>query len=117
MKEKLKYLDTYKMELPFKILYLIFAFFSFCNMTYGQPIMSVLVDMVLLLGAVTIACRLMKIKGYLQTKGIVFLILFCVSYIISLVLNYKYGLSDNLKYLVWTGFHFLCFICVMWIGT
>ena len=43
MKEKLKYLDTYKMELPFKILYLIFAFFSFCNMTYGQPIMSVLV--------------------------------------------------------------------------
>ena len=109
MKEKLKYLDTYKMELPFKILYLIFAFFSFCNMTYGQPIMSVLVDMVLLLGAVTIACRLMKIKGYLQTKGIVFLILFCVSYTISLVLNYKYGLSDNLKYLVWTGFHFFMF--------
>ena len=69
MKEKLKYLDTYKMELPFKILYLIFAFFSFCNMTYGQPIMSVLVDMVLLLGAVTIACRLMKNKRIFANQG------------------------------------------------
>ena len=112
MKKIITRLNKYYMELPFKVLYLIFAFLSFCNLTYGQPIMSVVVDLVLLVGAITILCRLIKIQGYLRTKGLIFLVLFCISYIISLIANYRYGISDNLKYLVWTGFHlFVFYMC------
>lgn len=109
MKEKVKRLDKYCMELPFKIVYLVFAFFTYCNLTYNKPIMSIMVDLVLGLGAIAVVFRILKIREYMQTKGLVFLILFCVSYIISMVANYKYGISDNFKYLIWTGFHFFVF--------
>ena len=109
---KLKTRDKYCVELPFKIIYLVFAFFTYCNLTYNRPIMSIMVDLVLLTGAIVVLFRVLMLKGYLQTKGIIFLILFCVSYIVSMVANYQYGISDNFKYLIWTGFHlFVFFMC------
>lgn len=112
MKEKIQGVNKYYFELPFKIAYIVFAFLTYCNFTYGKAIMSIMVDIVLLLGAITVLCRILKIRGYLQTKGVVFLTLFCVSYIISTFANYQYGVSDNLKYLIWTCFHlFVFYMC------
>lgn len=109
LKNKIMTGNRYILELPFKILYLIFAFFTYFNLTYARPIMSLVVDLILLSGTIIIILRLTQSKNYIKTKGLIFLILFLISYIISMAFNVKYGISDNFKYLIWTGFHFFVF--------
>ncbi|MEE0945899.1 MAG: O-antigen ligase family protein [Acutalibacteraceae bacterium] len=102
----------YIAELPFKILYLIFGIFTFCNLTYMQGIMSYTVIAVAGLGAVAFIYRLRNVTGYLKTPALSLLIAFTVSFIISAILNFSYGYSDNIKGLVWLIFHFfLLFAC------
>lgn len=106
MKSKLLNKNLYIMELPYKIVYFIFAIFTYCNLTFMQPIMSVAVNATLLFGAFAIGLRVFKLKGYLKTPGLVFAIAFFVSFIISALLNIEYGYADNFKGLVWMGLHF-----------
>ena len=104
--------NAYVMDIPFKIVYFIFAFFTYCNLTFMKPIMSYAVVAVLGFGVLAGVPRLFKWKGYIKTPGFVFAILFLVSFVLSAVLNIKYGYADNFKGLVWMGFHFcLLFAC------
>lgn len=109
MKLKIRNMNNYIFEVPFKLLYLVFAFFTYCNITYSRPIMSVVVDMILGLGALTILFRIFNLKRYIKTKGLMVVVLFLISYFISMIANYQYGISDNFKYLIWTSFHFFVF--------
>ena len=106
MKEKLRDKNLYALELPYKILYFIFAFFTFCNLTFMKPIMSVAVMVVLVFGVLVAFPRLYNIKGYLKIPSIFFAVGFLCSYLISAILNYKYGYVDNFKYFIWMGLHF-----------
>ena len=104
--------NAYVMDIPFKIVYFIFAFFTYCNLTFMKPIMSYAVMAVLGFGVLAAIPRLFKWKGYIKTPGFIFAILFLVSFVISAIFNFKYGYADNFKGLVWMGFHFcLLFAC------
>lgn len=101
--------NLYFLELPFKLLYMLFAIFTYCNITLGRPVMSVVVNAVLLVGAGTMLLRLVNLKGYIKTPGLLFAVIFIFSSFVSLVMNTKYGFSDGFKGLVWMGFHFFAF--------
>ena len=104
--------NTYVMDIPFKIVYFIFAFFTYCNLTFMKPIMSYAVIAILGFGVLAGIPRLFKWKGYIKTPGFIFAILFLISFVLSAVLNIEYGYADNFKGLVWMGFHFcLLFAC------
>ncbi len=112
MKTTLLNKNPYIMELPFKIVYFIFAIFTFCNLTFMQPIMSVAVVAVLGFAVLAGIPRLITLKGYLGTPGLFLIIAFLVSFTVSFVLNIKYGYSDNFKGLIWLALHFfLLFAC------
>ena len=104
--------NTYVMDIPFKIVYFIFAFFTYCNLTFMKPIISYAVIAILGFGVLAGIPRLFKWKDYIKTPGFVFAILFLISFVLSAVLNIEYGYADNFKGLVWMGFHFcLLFAC------
>lgn len=98
--------NTYVMDIPFKIVYFIFAFFTYCNLTFMKPIMSYAVIAILGFGVLAGIPRLFKWKGYIKTPGFIFAVLFLISFVLSAVLNIEYGYADNFKGLVWMGFHF-----------
>lgn len=102
----------YSAELPLKLVYLLFGFMTHFNLTRNQPIMTVIVDAVLIVAVFAGLMRVLNWKGYIKTNGIIFPLLFMISYTISAVLNFNYGYSDNLKYFIWIGCHFVFFyIC------
>lgn len=109
MLQKLQNKNLYFLELPFKLVYLVFAFMSFCNLTYLTPVMSIPVDAVLILGAAVAVLRFIRLKSYFKTPGIYFAVLFVLSFIVSMFMNREYGVSDNFKGLVWLCFHFFAF--------
>ncbi len=112
MKTDLLKKNLYVMDIPFKIMYFIFAFFTYCNLTFMKPIMSFAVAAVVALGALAALPRLFRWKGYIKTPGLIFAVLFVISFVLSAVLNFKYGYADNFKGLIWMGFHFcLLFAC------
>ncbi|MEE0839300.1 MAG: O-antigen ligase family protein [Acutalibacteraceae bacterium] len=98
--------NPYFAELPFKIIYLLFGIFTFCNLTFMQPIMSFMVIAVLGFAVISFIPRFINIGGYIKTPAISLLIAFSVSFIISALLNFSYGYSDNFKGLVWLILHF-----------
>lgn len=106
MKSKSLTLNTDIFELPFKLIYLIFGIFTFCNLTHMQPIMSYAVIAVLGLSVLVFIPRFINIAGYVRTPALSLLIAFTVSFIISALLNFSYGFSDNFKGLVWLILHF-----------
>ena len=106
MKTDLLKKNVYIMDIPFKVMYFIFAFFTYCNLTFMKPIMSYAVAAVVALGALAALPRLFRWKGYIKTPGLVFTVLFIFSFLLSAVLNFKYGYADNFKGLIWMGFHF-----------
>ncbi len=114
MVKKLKEMNSYQLEIPFKIIYFIFAFFTYCNLTFMRPIMSVAVDFVLLFGCLVAIPRLIHWKSYLRTPGLFFAVAFLISFTISAIANVEYGYTDNFKGFIWMGLHFFTlFACDM----
>ena len=91
MKTKPLTLNTDVFELPFKLIYLIFGIFTFCNLTHMQPIMSYAVIAVLGMSVLLFIPRFINIAGYVKTPALSLLIAFTVSFIISAILNFSYG--------------------------
>ncbi len=106
MKSKLNDKTFRTIELAYKMIYFLFAFFTYCNITFMTPIMSVMVGLVLLLGAVVGVYRLFRVKHFLRLPGLFFAVAFIVSFAISAVSNYRYGYVANFKGLIWMGLHF-----------
>lgn len=95
------------LEWVFKIEFLFYMFFSYNNLFFGKKIMSVFVILSTLLGSALFLSRLINWKAYIKTKYLWLLIGFCISYVITMILNVKYGFLPGLKTLVWTGFMLL----------
>lgn len=106
MKLNLRDKNLYALELPYKIIYFIFAFFTYCNLTFMKPIMSLAVMVVLVMGVAVAFPRLYNFKGYLKMPGLVFAVGFLASFALSAITNVKYGYADNFKYFIWMGLHF-----------
>lgn len=105
MKEKLV---TYErgMQFAFKIMYLMLVIATFNSFLFMTVVQSVLVKACLLLAIGTILLRLLDIKKFIKTAYWPYLALFCLSYLISSVFNAKYGITENLKWLIWMGLVF-----------
>lgn len=95
----------------FKMLYLSLALLSFNAFAYYQPWMKYLILAVTAYGALTILYRLKNFKDYIKTPYLFVGIFFLLSYIITAVVNRRYGLMESTKGLVWLTFQILLLYC------
>ena len=105
MKKKLERYGTYG-TIVFKSLFLILTLLSFCSFTAHRTWMSYFSVIVTIVGACVLLFRLTQFKSYYKTKYLVFLFIFTASYILTMFLNYKYGILESVKGLVWLSFQF-----------
>lgn len=107
-KEYVKYL-----EWAFKLSYLLLGIATFNSFLYDSPIQPMLVKLCLILGGLSVLGRVVYIKAYIKTPYLLLLILFCASFCVSIVMNWKYGTAvADMKWVVWTGFlFFLLYAC------
>ena len=98
-------------ECSFKISYLLLAIATFNSFVFGKPIMSILVMITFGLGGVLMIERLIHWKEYIGMPYLLLLLLFCLSFSISMVINKEFGFIENAKWLVWTSFQmFLLYV-------
>lgn len=109
MESKLNKSNIWKnLELISVIGMLLVGFLQACSFTFGKKIISYCLWPTLILGFFVCLHNLFCIKKYKKDKLLGFLLLFIVTYAISIVLNFKYGYYDNVRTLVW--FTMLVFI-------
>lgn len=102
-KEYVKYL-----EWAFKLSYLLLGIATFNSFLYGSPVQPMLVKLCLVLGVMTILGRIVWWKDYIKTPFWGILVVFCISFLISIIANWKYGAGiSDIKWLIWTAFLFL----------
>lgn len=100
------------LELVFKVSYLCLAFATFITYIYMSPLQPVLVKVTLVLGVLTIFIRVIKWKKYRKIPCLILMALFCLSFLLSTVMNRQYGMTDNLKWIIWTGIQFFgLYVC------
>ena len=85
------------LELLFKISYLCLTFATFISVIYMSPIQPILVKFTLLLGVVVILVRLLHWKKYGKMPCLILMLLFCLSFLLSIVMNRQYGMTADLK--------------------
>lgn len=107
-KEYVKYL-----EWAFKLSYLLLGIATFNSFLYDSPVQPMLVKLCLILGILAVLGRVVYFKDYIKTPYLLLLSLFCISFCISIAVNWKYGTAvADLKWVVWTGFlFFLLYAC------
>lgn len=101
------------LELIFKISYLCLAFATFISVIYMSPVQPILVKLTLVLGVLTIIVRVLHWKKYGKMPCLILMILFCMSFLLSIVMNRQYGgMVTDLKWLIWTGIQFFgLYVC------
>ena len=100
------------LELVFKISYLCLSFATFVSVIYISPVQPILVKLTLALGALVILVRVINWKKYRKMPCLILMILFCLSFLLSTFMNRQYGMTDNLKWILWTGLQFFAlYVC------
>lgn len=99
-----KYIKT--LEWVFKISFLAYALLSFNSLSYGRFIISAVLWPTVFLGCFLLIVRLVNYKKYLNMPGLIFLILFLGSYIVSFLGNLKYGYKEGIIKFVFILFYF-----------
>ncbi len=94
------------LEMVTKIIYLCFAVSTFHSFLYVSPIQPVLVKLTLVSGTALILLRLTDIRNYRRVPGILLMVLFCISFAVTSVMNRQYGMTENMKWIAWTGIQF-----------
>ena len=90
----------------FKCIYFIFVLLSFNSLFALRSGLSYASYAVALLGGLVVLFRLMHFKKYISVRGILWLVLFCGSYLLSAFLTRQYGLLENIQALVWMVIQF-----------
>jgi O-antigen ligase len=107
-----KKLDLFRFGTLFKIVYLCLVLISFNNILHQTPVKTVFVVLSTGMGVVYLLYRLIHLKSYWKTPYLWVLILFCISYVVSAAVNWKYGWLENAKGLMWMAFQmFLLYAC------
>lgn len=94
-------------DLIYKVIFLIFGFFSFNSMIAGRGIMSIFVVLTTGLAGMLLLYRLFNWRHFVHNAVLWILIAFLISYGVSLALNYQYGVVNQIKLMVWMGMQFL----------
>ena len=90
----------------YKMLYFVLVLLSFNSLCARTTGLSYLTYIVAFLGAVFLVFRLFRWKNYIDTRGILFLVLFCISYALSSILMRQYGLMENIQAMIWMAIQF-----------
>ena len=90
----------------YKMLYFVLVLLSFNSLCARTTGLNYLTYIVAFLGAVFLAFRLFRWKNYIDTRGIIFLVLFCGSYALSSLLMRQYGLMENIQAMIWMVIQF-----------
>lgn len=94
-------------DLAFKIFFLAYGLFYFNSLTFGTRIMSAFVAISTAMAGVLLLYRLFRWRHFVHNLVLWILIAFLVSYGISMVANYQYGIMTPLKTMVWMGMQYL----------
>lgn len=94
-------------DLAFKVLFLVYGLLYFNAFTFGTSIMSAFVAISTLMAGILLLYRLFRWRHFVHNVVLWILIAFLVSYGISMVINYQYGIMDPLKTMVWMGMQYL----------
>ncbi len=103
---KIKFTWQEYLELIFKISYILLAFATYVTVLYMSSAQSIFVKLTMVLGALIILVRIIHWKDYIKTPGLILMALMCASFLLSTVMNREYGMTDNLKWLIWMGIQF-----------
>ncbi len=90
----------------FKILYLLLGFLSFNSISANSTFLTVYSFVLTGIGGCYIIYRLFHFNSYKQTKGLLILALFLLSYALSSLLTIEYGVVPNIKALTWLAMNF-----------
>lgn len=88
----------------FAILFMTVGFLQASSLTFGKPIISLVQWPAVALGCLLLLERFISFKHYIKTRGIVLLILFALSHIVSMLWTRRYGVYINIRYLVFMVF-------------
>lgn len=96
----------------FKIVYLLLVLISFNTYALDVPYLkTILVGASVTLGGIVLLYRVVHFKRFVKMKYIWILFAFLVSYLISMLLNLKYGFMEPLQAMVWmTLQYFILFL-------
>lgn len=90
----------------FMLLFLTVGFLQASSLTFGKPIISFVQWPAIALGCVLLIVRLLNVKYYMRSRGILLLVLFGVSYALSSLWTIRYGWYENARTLVFMAFQF-----------
>lgn len=90
----------------FKCAYLLFVCFSFNCLLADTPIVSLGPYAITLFGALIITARLLCFERFRRTPLLLFIALFMLSYLASTLLSVDYGLTGNVKAIIWLSLQF-----------
>ena len=93
-------------ERIFKVLFLLYAAFSYCSITYGHPIISFLMWPTVLVGAIVLLQRLVLFKEYKKMPILLPCVAFILCLCISIAANISYDLKLNVILLGYFVFYF-----------
>lgn len=95
------YIKTKKYEdvavLLFKLLFLTVGFLQASSLTFGKPIISLVQWPTVALGCLIIGYRFLFFKNYVNTRGIILLVIFAAGYIASSLYTFEYGFYTNIR--------------------
>lgn len=110
--EKVKQNYEEIIEVIFKVCYLLLTLATFITVIYASPIQPLLVKASLVMGMVLILIRVVKIRKYAKMPCVILMVLFCVSFLLTTVMNRQYGITENGKWVIWTGIQFFAlYVC------
>lgn len=101
------------LEWAFKIAYLFLGLATFNTFLYDSQVQPLLVKVCLVLGILALLGRLFFFRDYWKTPHWIVLAFFCLSFLLSMAVNYRYGaFTADFKWLIWTGLlFFLLYVC------
>ena len=99
------------LELLVKFGILTVGFLEASSLTFGKPIISLFLWPTVALGGILLINRLIHWKCYWKSKNFFLLVAFCVSYMLSLLVNIRYGWYTNFRTLIWCAFLFFLVYC------
>ena len=102
---KIRRLDNFGVTL-FALLFMTVGFFQASSLTFGRPIISWVQWPTVGLGCLLVLGRLLNLKSYIRSRGIILLVLFALGYVASSIWTIRYGWYENVRFLVFMVFMF-----------
>lgn len=93
-------------ENVFKCLLFVYAALGACNLTYGKPVISWVMNITFILGAVLVLIRVLSFRSYDKMPGRICAVLLWCTGLLSCIVNMKYFAKSNLLYLILWAFYF-----------